>query len=178
MYRRLLLVSILTVVAATPPARPGAQPARPAPAAVTVVPPTALAVAGAVTTPLTLSAADLRSMSRTTVQVKDDSRTVTYEGVLVGELLKRAGVPVGEALRGDWVASYVVAHAADGYRAVYALAELDNTFVKSDVLVADTMDGTPLFAYQGPWRLVAPNDQRGARSVRLLDRLEVVRLPR
>jgi DMSO/TMAO reductase YedYZ molybdopterin-dependent catalytic subunit len=175
MHRLPLLLSFLTIAAAAVPARAEAQPA---PAAVTVAPPTALAVAGAVKTPLSLSAADLRTMPRTTVQVKDDSRTVTYEGVLVGEILKRAGVPMGEALRGDWVASYVVAHAADGYRAVYALAELDNAFVKSDVLVADTMDGKPLFAYQGPWRLVAPNDQRGARSVRLLDRLEVVRLPR
>lgn len=169
MHRRHLLLLTPSVVALLlARSLSGAQPVTPA----------ALTVAGAVKTPLTLSAADLKALPRTTVHVQDDDHTVTYEGVLVGEILTRAGVPIGESLRGDWVASYVVAHATDGYRAVYALAELDNSFVSSDVIVADTIDGKPLFAYQGPWSLVAPNDQRRARSVRLLDRLEVVRLPR
>ena len=34
----------------------------------------------------------------------------------------------------------------------------------------------PLFDYQGPFRIVAPHDKRGARSIRMLQRLEVVRL--
>ena len=174
MTRRSLVVSLAAAVLL----RPTLALAQPRVGAPAVAAPTALAVAGAVTTPLTLSAADLKAMPRTKIEAQDDNRTVTYEGVLVGEILKRAGATVGEALRGDAVASYVVAHAADGYRAVYALAELDNAFTPSDVIVADTIDGKPLFAYQGPWRLVAPKDLRGARSVRWLDRLEVVRLPR
>ncbi len=174
MTRRSLVVSLAAAVLL----RPTLALAQPPVGAPAVAAPTALAVAGAVTTPLTLSAADLKAMPRTKIEAQDDNRTVTYEGVLVGEILKRAGATVGEALRGDAIASYVVAHAADGYRAVYALAELDNAFVASDVIVADTIDGKPLFAYQGPWRLVAPRDLRGARSVRWLDRLEVVRLPR
>lgn len=148
------------------------------PAVPDVAAPTSLAIGGAVKTPLTLSPADLKAMPRTKVQVQDEGRTVTYEGVLVGEVLQRAGAAVGPALRGDAVASYVVAHAADGYRAVYSLAEVDNGFVPNDVIIADTVDGKPLFSYQGPWRLVAPRDTRGARSVRLLNRLEVVRVPK
>jgi len=140
--------------------------------------PSTLTVGGAVATPLVLSAADLRALPRTSVEAREGDRTVRYEGVLAGELLKRAGAPVGEAFRGDAVASYVVASATDGYRVVFSLAELDPAFTANDVLVADTVDGKPLFAYQGPWRLVAPRDARGARSVRLLDRLEVVGLPR
>ena len=174
MTRLCLVVSLVSAVLL----RPTLAVAQPPPGARAVAAPTTLAVAGAVKSPLTLSAADLKAMPRTKVEANDDSRTVTYEGVLVGEILKRAGAPVGEALRGDAIASYVVAHAADGYRAVYALAELDNAFTPSDVIVADTIDGKPLFAYQGPWRLVAPKDLRGARSVRLLHRLEVVRLAR
>ena len=44
------------------------------------------------------------------------------------------------------------------------------------ILVADKRDGKPLFGYQGPFRLVCPNDKAGARSVRMLETLEFVRL--
>ena len=47
----------------------------------------------------------------------------------------------------------------------------------SEILVADTVDGGPLSENQGPLRSVVPRDKRGARSVRMLQRLEVVRLP-
>jgi len=40
--------------------------------------------------------------------------------------------------------SYVVAEAEDGYRVVFALAELDSGFLDSEVVVADTMDGAPI----------------------------------
>ena len=97
MTRRSLVVSLAAAVLL----RPTLALAQPPVGAPAVAAPTALAVAGAVTTPLTLSAADLKAMPRTKIEAQDDNRTVTYEGVLVGELLKRAGVPVGEALRGD-----------------------------------------------------------------------------
>ncbi len=168
------LVAGLAATAPTPAAAQTAGTGKPA--ATTVAAPTALSVAGDVTTPLTLSPADLKAMPRTTVEVKDEGRMVTYEGVLVGEILKKAGVPLGENLRGNAVATYVTASAADGYQVVFSLAELDNAFTSNDILVADTIDGKPLFAYQGPWRIVAPKDSRGARSLRLLERLEVVRL--
>ena len=115
-------------------------------------------------------------MPRTRLDVKDEGRTVVYEGVLVGEILKRAGSPVGPEMRGGAVASYVVASASDGYQVVFSLAELDPGFTSNDIIVADTLDGKPLFAYQGPLRIIAPKDSRAARSVRMLQRLEVVRL--
>jgi hypothetical protein len=60
---------------------------------------------------------------RPRVEVKEDGRTLRYEGVLVGEILKRAGAPLGAELRGNAVASYVVAFATDGYQVVFSLAE-------------------------------------------------------
>ena len=146
------------------------------PAAPTAVTPTALRVMGDVATPLTLSAADLKTLPRIKVQVTDEGRGVAYEGVLVGEILKKAGVPMGDNLRGNAVATYVTASASDGYQVVFSLPELDNGFTANDIIVADTIDGKPLFAYQGPWRIVAPKDSRGARSIRMLERIEVVRL--
>ena len=136
----------------------------------------ALTVAGDVGTPLSLSTAAIKALPRTTVEVQEEGRTVRYEGVRVGEILARAGVPLGPGLRGNVLASYVVASATDGYQVVFSLAELDPAFTSNDIIVADTIDGRPLFGYQGPVRLVAPRDARGARSVRMLERLDVVRL--
>jgi DMSO/TMAO reductase YedYZ molybdopterin-dependent catalytic subunit len=141
-------------------------------------PATGLVIGGDVKAPLTLSAEDIKAMPRTTVTVTADGRDEKYEGVLLGEILKRAGAAVGRELTGAAVATYVVASAKDGYRAVFALAELDPEFTSNDIIVADTVDGKPLFDYQGPFRIVAPHDKRGARSVRMLQKIDVVRLPK
>ena len=127
--------------------------------------------------PLTLTPADLLKMPRTAITVKQpDGRGVTHEGVLVAEVLKRAGAPLGKALRGDAMATYIVASATDGYRVVFSLAELDPEFSGSEIMIVDRTNGQPLLADQGPIRLVVPKDLAGARSMRMLERIEVVRL--
>jgi molybdopterin-dependent oxidoreductase-like protein protein len=152
----------------------------PAPAraqgATAAVPDGTLVIAGDVTQGLTVTPGDLKAMPRTAVTISEEGRQVNYEGVLVGELLKRAGAPVGRDLSGKAVATYVRASAKDGYQVVFSLAELDPAFTPNDIIVADTIDGKPLFDYQGPLRIVAPHDKRGARSIRMLQRIEVVRL--
>lgn len=147
------------------------------PAAAAATAPATLTIAGSVRTPLTLTPAELGQMPRTRVEVNgEDGRKVQYEGVLVAELLKRAGAPLGSELRGDALTTYVLASASDGYQVVFSLAELDPAMTGNEVIIADTVDGKPLFAYQGPLRIVAPKDARPARSIRMLQRLEVVRL--
>jgi DMSO/TMAO reductase YedYZ molybdopterin-dependent catalytic subunit len=136
-----------------------------------------LKVTGEVRTPLSLSPDDLKAMPRKQIEIKDeDGKTIAYEGVLVGDILKRAGAKLGSDMRGQAVATYVVAGASDGYQVVFSLAELDPVFTGSEVIVADTIDGKPLFSSQGPLRIVAPRDARAARSIRMLERLEVVQL--
>jgi DMSO/TMAO reductase YedYZ molybdopterin-dependent catalytic subunit len=135
-----------------------------------------LTISGDVTTPLKLSAADLKAMPRTRVDVKTDTGTSTYEGVLIGELLKRAGAPLGGELHGTALTTYVLATASDGYQAVFSLAELDPSFTKNDVIVADTVDGKPLPATHAPLKIVTPKDARASRGMRMLERIEVVRL--
>lgn len=135
-----------------------------------------LRIVGEVTTPLTLSVNDLKSLPRKTVKVFNphEKKEETYEGVAVQELLSRAGVPQDEKLRGTSMAMYVLAEASDGYRVVYALPELDSDFQDSDVIVADTMGGSPLGEKQGPFKMVAPHDKRPARWIRMLRSLTVV----
>jgi DMSO/TMAO reductase YedYZ molybdopterin-dependent catalytic subunit len=135
-----------------------------------------LKVGGAVSTPLTLTVADLKNMHRTTVRAMNthEKKSQVYEGVLLEELLRKSGAPHGEQLRGPLMATYVIAEAEDGYRVVFALAELDSGFLDSEVLVADTMDGAPIGPKQGPFRLVAPHEKRPARWVRMLKSITVV----
>jgi DMSO/TMAO reductase YedYZ molybdopterin-dependent catalytic subunit len=134
-----------------------------------------LKVGGAVTTPLDLSADDLKKLPRTKLDTVNphSQKHEVYEGVAVKELLHRAGVPEGENLRGAAMTTYVVAEASDNYRVVFSLAELDSGISDSDVLVADLMDGAPLDAKHGPFQLVAPHDKRAARWVRMLTSLTV-----
>jgi len=138
--------------------------------------PSELRIGGAVSTPLVLTVADLKKMPRKTLSVMNphDKKTETYEGVLLEEILRRAGVPHGEQLRGPSMATYVLVEAEDGYRVVFSLAELDSGILDSDVLVADTKDGAPMDAKLGPFRLVAPHDKRPARWVRMVKRITVV----
>jgi hypothetical protein len=136
-----------------------------------------LSIKGDIAAPLVLKAADFASMPRETVSVAEqDGTQVSYEGVALREILKRAGVPVGKDLRGKALASYVLAKAHDGYQVLFSIGELGEQFGNASIIVADKRDGKPLFAYQGPLRLVCPNDKAGARSVRMLESLEYVRL--
>ena len=54
-----------------------------------------------------------------------------------------------------------------------SVGELDPDLGGARIIVADKRDGKPLFEYQGPFRLVIPADKEGARSVLMLERLEV-----
>lgn len=136
-----------------------------------------LTVTGDVRTALSLAPDELKGMPRTSVDVKgEDGRVTKYEGVLVGDVLKRAGATLGSEMRGEAIATYVVASASDGYQVVFSLAELDPALTGSEIIIADTIDGKPLSASQGPLRIVVPKDTRAARWIRTLQRLEVVRL--
>ena len=133
-----------------------------------------LSVTGDVKTPLSLAPADLKALPRTTVTIKDAGQDVAYEGVLVSEILKKAGVALGAGA--NTLTSYVVAAATDGYAAVFSIGELDPALSANQIIVADTIDGKPLPANLGSFRIVAPKDLRGARAVRMLESLKVVTL--
>ena len=136
-----------------------------------------LVVSGDVPTPLTLNASDLAGMPREHVELAEqDGEKTTYEGVPLQEILKKAGIPFGRQMRGKALTGYVLAEAKDGYAVVFSLGELDPNLGGARIIVADKRDGKPLFEYQGPFRLVIPADKEGARSVRMLERLEVASL--
>jgi DMSO/TMAO reductase YedYZ molybdopterin-dependent catalytic subunit len=140
-------------------------------------PSAALSVQGDIAAPLSLTADDLAKMPRETASVPaPDGSKIVYEGVTLRALLQKAGAPFGKQLRGKVLTTYVLAKAMDGYQVIFTLGELDPDFGNETILIADKRDGKPLPDKQGPFRLVCPNDHEGARSVRMLETLEVVRV--
>lgn len=137
----------------------------------------ALLVAGAVGQDLNLSLADLKALPRKSVSTKGHDDVIhQYDGVPIGALLAKAGVPQGSALRGKSMGLAVVAEGSDGYRAIFSLAELDEDFAGEAVLIVDSTDGQELGPDQGPLRLVVPGDKRQGRWVRMLKSITIVNL--
>lgn len=171
MPRKLLLIAILFFGALSAPGQ-DARPPKPSSG------PSDFKISGAVSTPLDLTVADLKAMPRKTLRVDNvhSKKTEVYEGVLVEELLKKAGVPQGEALRGPAMATYVLVDAADDYRVLFSLEDFNSSFMDSEIIVADTMDGMPIPGALGPFRLVCPHEKRPARWVEMLKSLTVVRV--
>jgi len=135
-----------------------------------------LKVEGAVTTPLSLTAEDLDKMPRATATLTADGNTTTYEGVLLYDILAKAGWQFGRGMTGKGMASYLIVTAKDGYQVVFALAEIDPMFGGAKVIIADKADSAALPATQQPFRVVAPGDKMHARSIYSLLKIEVVRL--
>ena len=138
--------------------------------------PPSVAITGDLKQPLTLTADDLAKFPRATVDTTSHGLETAYEGVLLSDILKKAGVPQGSDLRGKALAGYVLAEAQDGYQVLFSLPELDPAFTDNQILLADTANGKPLFGEQGRFRLIVPKDKPGARSIRMLTKLEVVQL--
>lgn len=138
---------------------------------------TGLLLTGAVGQDLHLSLDDLKKMPRKSVSTRDHAGEMhQYDGVPIGSILAKAGVPQGAALRGKSMALALVAEGTDGYRAIFSLAELDDDFAAETVLIVDSADGQSLSSDQGPLCLVVPGDKRPARWVRMLKSLTVVNL--
>ena len=122
-----------------------------------------------------LSRADLEALPHVRVTVSEHSSPpVTFEGVAVKTVLEKAGVSFGEALKGKRLANCLLVEAADGYRAVIALPELDPAFTDKLVVLAFLREGKPLSEKEGPFRIVIPDEKRMARWVRQVTTLKIV----
>lgn len=126
-----------------------------------------LTVSGEVATPLELKVQDLAAMKQVSQKVKDrDGKEHEFKGVALIEILEKAGVTTGARLRGENLAKYVLITAADGYKVLYALAEIDPEFTDQVILLATEKDGQPLPSGEGPFRIVKPNEKKPARWIR------------
>jgi hypothetical protein len=135
--------------------------------------PALLTVQGVGGKSVTLSLADLSQLPQQTMKTADHGATVSFEGVLLTDVLAKVDLPTGEKFHSTAATYYLLVEARDGYRAVFAWAELDATFMDKAVYVVTKREGKPLSEKDGPFELVAPGEKRGARWVRQLTALKI-----
>jgi hypothetical protein len=121
-----------------------------------------------------LSRANIEALPHSDVKASAAGAQSTFVGVPLKALLEKAGVAFGEAIRGKRLASCLLVEAADGYRVVIALPEIDSAFTDRRVVLAFLRDGKPLDEKEGPYRIVIPDEKRMARWVKRVTTLKIV----
>jgi hypothetical protein len=164
--------------------RPEALPAEIGPATITVT-----GISGSTAT---LTAGDLYQMPQQAVETIDHGTAVTFEGVLLSDVLAKVRTPTGEAFNKTVASYYLVAEGQDGYKAVFSWAEIDSTFAPQgyvvtkpngksydgpfayrQVFVVMKRDGKPLSNKDGPFELIVPGEKRYSRWVRQVKALTI-----
>ncbi len=132
-------------------------------------------ISGEVATPLTISDVDLQKFTQTTVVRKDrDGIDHTYSGVLLADILKKAGATLGPDLRGENLTKYLLITASDNYQVVFALPELDKGYTDRMIILADQMDGKPLPTGDGPFRIIVQDEKKPARCIKQVTGMKVL----
>jgi len=126
---------------------------------------------------LVLTPADLKALPRAKATFTAHGKPITYEGALLNAALKQAGVVSGDRLMGRYLNQVVIAKGSDGFTSTYSLGETDPIYRANPVIIADSKDGQPLDAKEGPYRLVVDGDLRPGRSPRMLVSVEVKAVP-
>lgn len=131
-------------------------------------------VTGEVTASLDLKLADLQQFKQVEVTRKDkDGKDHIYSGVVLSEILQKAGVTLGKDLRGKNLTKFVQVEARDGYQVVFALAELDKDFTDRLIILADKADSKPLLPADGPFRIIVQDEKKPARCIKQVTGIKV-----
>lgn len=126
--------------------------------------------------PVRIESVDFETLPRHTALLNDHGKQISYQGALLHDVLAKAGVDFGKGLRGKQLSTYVAAVATDGYEVVFSLADFDTTIADSGIIVADKRKEKALDAKEGPLRIIVPHDQRAARSLKMLQEIDIVQL--
>jgi hypothetical protein len=83
----------------------------------------------------------------------------------LSDVLGQAGVTLGKQLRGENMSKYLLVKSGDGYEVLFSLPELDSSFSDKTVFLADQLNGQPLPAGKGPFRIIVPGEKKHARWI-------------
>ena len=100
-----------------------------------------------------VDASDLKAGPRIRVSASVHGNDHKFEGVALATLLAKVSPPI-DRLKAEALDQAVLVSARDGYRVAFGIAELDPTIRSQVIIVADTMDGAPIDAEDGPLRLI------------------------
>lgn len=124
-----------------------------------------------------VSEADWKKLPQTEISGKArDGNERRFSGVSMEEILKLIEAPSGPSLRGPEMNLAILIKAADGYQVVFSLAELDPSFRKQSVIIADSVDGQPLTEFEGKRMLVSAGELRHSRWIRQIISIHLVRV--
>ena len=124
---------------------------------------------------ITLTGGDLQALKHISLEAKGHDEIIhRYDGVLLSDVLTKAGVPLGEHGKKTTSASYVLVKAADNYSCLFALAEVDTLFTDKIILLADKQDGQALPSHAGPYQVIVPGEKKHARWIRQVVSLQVI----
>jgi DMSO/TMAO reductase YedYZ molybdopterin-dependent catalytic subunit len=127
-----------------------------------------LVLAGDLSRPARLTVADLLGRPQHEAQVSFECATSgvqhhRFTGPLLHDVLAGAGPGFDPARRKDRLRFLIAVSGRDGHHALLSWAEIDPDFGRAPVLLAVTIDDTPLDR-TGP-QLVLPQDRCGARHI-------------
>jgi Oxidoreductase molybdopterin binding domain len=126
---------------------------------------------------IALSRSDIEGLPHVQATAGTPSDPITYEGVTLKSALEKAGVSFGESLKGKRLGFCLMVQAADGYRVVIALPELDPAFTDKRILLVFLRNGKLLDEKEGPYRVVIPDEKKMARWTKQVTLLKIVDVP-
>ncbi|MFH8462950.1 molybdopterin-dependent oxidoreductase [Streptomyces sp. NPDC017991] len=127
-----------------------------------------LALTGDLTRPARMTVSDLLAWPQHAVEVgfecaTSGSRRHRFTGPLLHDVLVAAGPGFDPARRKERLRFLIAVSGRDGHHALLSWAEIDPDFGRAPVLLAATIDDSPLDG-PGP-QLVLPQDRCGARHI-------------
>jgi hypothetical protein len=144
-----------------------------------------VSISGASLTSTMLDRARLEAMGPVTRPWRDKKGEHRVKGVRLDTILLAVGFSEGASgpkvrpvEKHAGLRSALVARAADGFEAVFAVGELLSTLGATEALVVWEVDGAPLPEDLGPFRVVVTTDALPSRSLYQLRSLELVDLRR
>jgi hypothetical protein len=114
--------------------------------------------------PQSLERSDIARLPHKTVKVTVfGGKPPLYSGVPLKELLEHVGAVFGGARQQANLGSIVVIEPVNGPSVLFAMAEFDSALTGKRILLADSKDGKPLAAPEGPFRIIAADEKEPAR---------------
>jgi hypothetical protein len=102
--------------------------------------------------PQIMDRSDISKLPHMTVKVRGSGGKISiYSGVPLEELLKHVGAVFGKERRQINLGSIVLVESVDQPSILFAMAEFDIALTDKRILLADTKDGRPLTAPEGPF---------------------------